>query len=131
MANEKTTPQKNHTVRNVGIAAVLIALLGGGYGYGTGMFGTGDGVMPGSSQAEVEPQEGQTEEIPDTIIIRIEEDEVTVNGTVCKDAAELKAYLEKVLTDDRIFVLEDEKAILASYEWVEDTCKELGIDLKK
>ena len=132
MAKEKTTPEKNHTARNVGIAAVLIALLGGGYGYGTGMFGSGDGVMPGSTQAEVEQQEeGQTEEIPDTIIIRIEENEVTVNGTVCKDAAELKAYLEKVLTDDRVFVLEDEKAILASYEWVEETCKELGIDLKK
>ena len=56
---------------------------------------------------------------------------VTVNGQKCANKEELKAYLEKVYSDDRIFILEDENAILASYEWVEEACSELGIDLKK
>ncbi len=125
MENEKqvtkSQPKRSRGGRYAAIAALLL-LLGGGYGFGTGKFSIGDGTggLP-----------GENEQIPDTIIIKISENEVTVNGQKCADKEELKAYLEKVYSDDRIFILEDENAILASYEWVEKACNELGIDLKK
>lgn len=121
---KKSEPKKGKGGKYAAVAALLLLLGGGGYGIGTGKFGIGDG-------SDILPNQNSSKEDSDTVIIRIEENTVTVNGTECKDAAELKALLEKLYTDDKIFVLEDEKAILASYEWVEETCTELGIDLKK
>ena len=128
--------EKKSNGKKYGLAALVLFLIGGGgYGLGTGAFGFGEGtgLHPTSNTTEVSEKqnETETEEIPDTIVIRIAENEVTVNGKVCADAKELKSYLEKVYSDNRIFILEDENAILASYEWVEETCSDLGIDLKK
>lgn len=75
---------------------------------------------------------GQT--APDTansneIIVRIEDRQVFVNGKECKDAEELKNYIEEISDDEKIFKLEEEHAILATYEWVTEVFHELGIDL--
>ena len=121
---ERTEKKKGNGGKYAAAAALLLLLGGGGYGIGTGAWGIGDG-------SQVAPGQGSAQEDTNTVVIKIEENKVTVNGKECKDAAELKTYLEQIYTDDKLFVLEDEKAILASYEWVEETCKELGIDLKK
>lgn len=132
--SEKNTKEDKKKRSGGGLiaAAALIALLGGGtaYGLGNGLIGTGSGSGQNGSETAAQQETG-TEEIPDTVIIRIEETTVTVNGHECGDEAELKAYLEEIYSDDRIFVLEEKNAILGTYEWVEKTCSEMGISLKK
>lgn len=68
------------------------------------------------------------EEDSNTIVVRIEENQVFVDGNLCNDSAELKKYIEQKVTDDTIFELQENRAILATYEWVEDVFQELSID---
>ena len=127
---QKKMPKKERG-RGGGLMAGLLALLlfgGGGYALGNGLIGTGGGNQTPTS-AEVDT--GGKEEVSDTVIIRIEETTVTVNGHECKDEEELRAYLEKIYSDDKIFILEEKNAILGTYEWVDKTCSDMGISLKK
>jgi hypothetical protein len=133
--NQKSVPERQERKAGRGGLAwlLILALLGGGgygIGRGAGIFDGDTGQGPGEQPAAVSQQSAE-EELSDTVIIRIEETSVTVNGKEFTEPEELKTYLESIYTDDRIFVLEDENAILGTYEWVEEVCDELGISLKK
>ena len=52
-----------------------------------------------------------------------------MDGTECRDAEELKALIEELNDDEKIFRLEEDESILATYEWVAKVFEELGIEL--
>ena len=137
MASKKNNGKNSNTLKIVLLILVIFLLLGVGFGFGfgNGLFGPGSGSGTNGTgeggEASQQGSESGGEVIGDTVIIKIEETKVTVNGVECKDKEELKAYLEKIYTDDKIFVLEENNAILGTYEWVEEACKEVGISLKK
>ena len=110
----------------VGIAALLYFGPGQGWFPGTGT-GSGDGettaVTASSAASSVEG------EIPDNILITIEEEVVTINGVVVENAEELKKIVEEYNTDARTFQLEENHSIKESYDWVKGVFEELGITL--
>ena len=110
----------------VGIAALLYFGPGQGWFPGTGT-GSGDGettaVTASSAASSVEG------EIPDNILITIEEEVVTINGVVVESAEELKKFVEEYNTDARTFQLEENHSIKESYDWVKGVFEELGITL--
>ena len=63
------------------------------------------------------------------ILVLIKENQVFVDGKECKDEEELKAYVQELYNDEKIFELEDSNSILATYEWVEKVFCELSIEL--
>ncbi len=124
------------TVKGVGVIAILALLFFGGY-EGVGLWlehGTGAGGAPTDPPVvETEepaesaaPTEGRDENV---VIVRIEEDKVTVDGAACADADALKAKIEALYTDGTVFRLEDNHSILATYEWVKAVFDDLAIPL--
>ena len=86
----------------------------------------------GTQEAQ-EPQEPASEApevIPDEIVVRIEENTVTINGHPVADKEELKKYVEEYNTDFRTFTLEEDYSILETYNWVKEVFDELDIHLK-
>ena len=149
--NARNGGERNAQKRNGGTgrrltagAAILalLALLGGG---GIG-FGLGNGLLPGSgsgqaqqtaqqdaAEAQEKEPEAQTDEegaVPDTIVVSISQDAVTINGNAVANAEELRAYIEEYNADGRTFRLEETQSILETYEWVTDTFTELGVALQ-
>ncbi len=149
--NTRNGGERNAQKRNGGTgrrltagAAILalLALLGGG---GIG-FGLGNGLLPGSgsgqaqqtaqqdaAEAQEKEPEAQTDEegaVPDTIVVSISQDAVTINGNAVANAEELRAYIEEYNADGRTFRLEEKQSILETYEWVTDTFTELGVALQ-
>ena len=149
--NTRNGGERNAQKRNGGTgrrltagAAILalLALLGGG---GIG-FGLGNGLLPGSgsgqaqqtaqqdaAEAQEKEPEAQTDEegaVPDTIVVSISQDAVTINGNAVANAEELRAYIEEYNADGRTFRLEETQSILETYEWVTDTFTELGVALQ-
>ena len=152
--NTRNGGERNAQKRNGGTgrrltagAAILalLALLGGGGGIG---FGLGNGLLPGSgngsgqaqqtaqqdaAEAQEKEPEAQTDEegaVPDTIVVSISQDAVTINGNAVANAEELRAYIEEYNADGRTFRLEETQSILETYEWVTDTFMELGVALQ-
>lgn len=68
-------------------------------------------------------------ELPNTVIILIEEDRVFINGAGFKDADALKTYIESVNSDRRIFRLFEDHAIQATHDWVMDVFRELQVEV--
>ncbi len=114
-----------------GLIGVLIyfSMNGASFGFGTGNTGTAD-ATPAPEQTQETETESPVEDTK-TVTITISEDSVTVGDHVCADADEFKAYIEEIYSDDLLFVLEDDNAILSTYEWVSEACTELGISLKE
>lgn len=133
-----------------GGGAVAVVLIGlsffqgcpGGLGFGGG--GNGNSIISQFMQQE-ESEAGEAEstdmeqiqsietvgepatEIPSKIIVRIVEDQVTINDNLVKDDSDLEYYLEQYNNDHRTFVLETEYAIKATYDWVVETFEKKGI----
>ena len=133
MSDNENTRNKERSTRSGGKSwlggLLLLALLGGGVGIGfnNGFFdGNGQGSGAGEQSGETTP-----EETSDTVIIKIEESTVKVNDHVCNNEQELKDYLQEIHNDNKVWILEDDHAILSSYEMVVKVCKELNIDLKE
>ncbi|MDO5455395.1 MAG: hypothetical protein Q4F25_00605 [Eubacteriales bacterium] len=157
----------SHPVRNLGVAALILLLLGGGAGIGLGsglLPGQGNGLLPGqssqntqegaeqaaeeSAQTDGETQEAdnekpaettqeteaagdmQEEAVPDVIVVRIQENTVTINGHEVRDKEELRQYVEKYNSDARSFTLEEEKSILETYNWVKEVFDDLDVQLR-
>ena len=138
-----------------GLAALLLLLIGGvgGFGLGNGGLGLGGSPQGGASQEqtpaqeeseaqadpaeETEPetaqeqeQDQQEEAVPDTIIVTIHEKDVTINGHAVQNAEELRAYVEKYHNDSRTYVLEEDHAILETYNWVKGVFDDMESALK-
>ncbi len=127
------------------IAAIILLFNGGGLGLGGGGNGSGSFFQMAASDNEEKKIVSDTDqtqnesvdtteieaatEIPNEIIVKIEEDQVTINGNPVKDAAELEEYLKEYNKDYRTFVLEDDYAIKETYEWVTGVFNEMGINL--
>ena len=110
----------------VGIAALLY------FGPGQGWFpgsGTGGGEGETTAQSASSVAASVEAEIPDTILIGIEENTVTINGIEVENAEELKALVEEYNSDSRTFQLEENHSIKESYDWVKGVFEELGITL--
>ena len=124
----------------VGIIAALL-LLGGGYGYSTlgPGFGSGAGdaqkndtyvTAPASQETQKDDNAGSSKgEIPETIIVSITEDSVTINGNTVADKETLKNYIREYNSDTRKFVLKEDKSILAAHDWVLQAFSELEVTL--
>ncbi|MBR4726171.1 MAG: hypothetical protein K6G45_10275 [Lachnospiraceae bacterium] len=141
--NRKERKQKKggSKAAGVGIIAALL-LLGGGLGYsqfGSGSGGGADTTGPdksatvqsegqGQSTAVTPADQGQSE-VPQTIVVKISENEVTINGEAVTDKETLKTYINKYNADSRSFVLEDDKSIKEAYDWVTEAFSELEVQL--
>ena len=141
-ASKKTKDEKDKKgggrVAGVGIIAALL-LLGGGFGYS--QLGLGESGSDGKQQPAItatEQQETdknnvsgdtQEKEIPETIIVRISENNVTINDNPVADKDALMKYIREYNSDNRKFVLDDKNSILAEYKWVNEAFSELGITL--
>ena len=68
-------------------------------------------------------------EVPQTIVVKISENEVTINGEAVTDKETLKTYINKYNADSRSFVLEDDKSIKEAYDWVTEAFSELEVQL--
>ncbi|MBQ6735786.1 MAG: hypothetical protein IJR00_12875 [Lachnospiraceae bacterium] len=110
----------------VGIAALLY--FGPGQGWFPGV-GTGSGEGETTAQSASSALSSVEAEIPDNILITIEEEVVTINGVVVESAEELKKFVEEYNTDARTFQLEENHSIKESYDWVKGVFEELGITL--
>lgn len=136
MTDNNNTRSKERNTRSGGkggglLAGILIlSLLGGGVGYGinNGFF---DGNGQGSGAGDQSGQSTTPDQTSDTVIIKIEESTVKVNDHVCKNEQELKDYLQEIHNDKKVWILEDDHAILSTYDMVVKVCKELNIDLKE
>lgn len=135
MTDNNNTRSNERNTRSGGkggglLAGILIlSLLGGGVGYGIN-----NGFFDGSGQGSGGDQSGQSttpDQTSDTVIIKIEESTVKVNDHVCKNEQELKDYLQEIHNDNKVWILEDDHAILSTYDMVVKVCKELNIDLKE
>ena len=119
------------------IAILVIMFLFGGFGFG---FGSGDGDGDSGSKSKNEKVEAtkedkddkdRGEEIPDEIIVKIDEDKVTINGIKVEDADALKVKVNEYNSDSRTFRLEQEYATVSTYEWVKGVFDDLEIYLKE
>ena len=54
---------------------------------------------------------------------------MTVNGTVCEDAEALKAVVEQINADDKVFKLEENNSIKYTHDWVVQAFEELEIPM--
>ncbi len=124
-----------------GLAAVLF-LFGKGFGFGTGGANgiiAGNGTETAVSQPEQEnPEkiaeteeaaEQAAEEIPSTVIVRIEKDKVYVLGALYETEEALEKRIRELNADDRTFRLEDDHSIYATYLMVDELFRKLGITL--
>lgn len=134
----------------VAIIVFLVSRFLGGAGGGDGM-GIGTGVQISDSQESRKSDEGQKndsadkikdsedkaekdnkeDEIPDNIIVEINEDKVTINGYPVSNAEELKDKVNEYNNDTRSFELVETRSILSTYEWVTDAFDDLEIYLKE
>ena len=83
----------------------------------------------GNEKSEEKTEQKEEKEIPLTVIVKIDEDKVTINDTPVENAEELKKIVEDYNTDSRKFVLEENKSILETYKWVTGVFIDLGIAL--
>lgn len=65
------------------------------------------------------------------VIIKIQENKVFIGKEEYINSEELRTYLENTNTDKMIYELEEERAILATYEWVKKVFEDLQIPLKE
>ena len=127
------------------VLAILFFLLPGfGFGFGKG---NGTGVFSSNSESEGDGSQNVTESITETVstaevtteattevgnsnevTIKIQEDKVWVNDKQISDKDELKSYIEEINNDDKKYTLEQENAILATYNWVVGVLDELKIE---
>ena len=156
MAQERNG-NKSHTGRNVGLAAVLLALLlgGGRYGLGIGRGGGGEGVLPenGNStqsetvqtaQQEAQPTEVQetpaqeepavpAEEIPEddgVLSVVVKEDKLFYEDEEIDLAVLEQALLRDYVKDKTTVTLTDDHAIKAAYDEVASLLDRLGIGVE-
>lgn len=94
-------------------------------------FGLGGGRLSESADKQSGQQNSSAEkgDIPDVIVIKIEEDQVYINGEICNSEEELRSYVEDVNNDTRTFKLEENQSILATHEWVVKVFRDLNINL--
>ena len=136
--------KKGGKAAGIGIIAALL-LLGGGLGYST--FGTGNGGGADTSGPKTEATQQQSAdrntpdadnsaaadqgqaEIPQTIVVKIVESNVTINGETAADKEALKNYINLYNSDTRTFVLEEENSIKEQHDWVIEAFNELGVKL--
>ena len=111
---------------------LLVLYLWKGPGFGTGSGGTAsqppENNTTSPSATETEPaadQDGGAK----VIIVRIDGEIVSVDGTVVADAEALKQAVLDLSTDDTVFRLEDHDSILATYDWVTQAFQEMSIPL--
>ena len=114
------------------IIVIVILVLFFKFGVGNGD-GSGDGSTELSSQESVEVIEPENntdnQDLPNTIIVIIKENQVFVEEKQIEDADELKQYIEEINTDERKFELKEENSIMDTYEWVTKVFDELEIQL--
>ncbi len=127
MSEEKKRNRVAPAATGVVALALLFGLWRGGNGIGLGDNGSGEG----SAQEETAIVENNSEEetSSDVITVKIEEDVVTVNGTVCEDAEALKTIVEKINADGKVFKLEENNSIKFTHDWVVQTFEELEIPM--
>ena len=136
------------TIGVIVVAIVVIILImffrGKGLGNGSGSGGDSKDLLSvgkdtetgEKSKADQKEGEDESEEeredlsVPDEIIVRIVEDQVTINEIPVNDSDELKQKINEYNRDGRTFKLEEERSILATYEWVTEAFDDLEIFLK-
>lgn len=126
--SSERSPKRGGKGGSVLAGILLLSMLGGGIG-----IGINNGFFDGNGQGSGE-QSGESstpDQTSDTVIIKIEESTVKVNGHVCNTEQELKDYIQEIHNDDKVWILEDDHAILSTYDMVVKVCKELNIDLKQ
>lgn len=128
------------------IALIVLAIwffsthgFGFGNGNGNGIISSnsedGDGTQENASSdtEAVTTEESKTEATTEAgdineITIKIKEDKVWVNDKEIADKDALKSYLEEINDDNKKYTLEQEDAILATYNWVVEVLDELKIE---
>lgn len=113
------------------VAVIVFVFFKFGGGFGNGGDGEGSEAQSVSSEKKTEEETPQKEEkeIPLTVIVRIDENKVTINDTPVENAEELKKIVEDYNNDSRKFILEENKSILETYKWVTGVFINLGIAL--
>lgn len=107
------------------VVVILIAVVVWFFWKGPGLGGGSD--TDNSTSVETEDEE----EIPKDIVILVKEDKVTVDDEEFADKQSFKDYIEKSISDDRTYTLQEENSILATHDWVVEALKELKIDFKE
>lgn len=111
---------------------LLVLYLWKGPGFGPGPGGTAS-QPPETNTAAPNATETEPAANPDgdakVIIVRIDGETVSVDGTVVADAEALKQAVLDLYTDGTVFQLEDHDSILATYDWVTQAFQEMSIPL--
>jgi len=127
MSEEKKRNRVAPAATGVVALALLFGLWRGGNGIGLVDNGTGEGSS--GEEASVVENNSEEEAASNIITVKIEEDVVTVNGTVCEDAEVLKAVVEQINADDKVFKLEENNSIKFTHDWVIQAFEELEIPM--
>jgi len=127
MSEEKKRNRVAPAATGVVALALLFGLWRGGNGIGLVDNGTGEGSS--GEEAPVVENNSEEEAASNIITVKIEEDVVTVNGTVCEDAEVLKAVVEQINADDKVFKLEENNSIKFTHDWVVQAFEELEIPM--
>jgi len=127
MSEEKKRNRVAPAATGVVALALLFGLWRGGNGIGLVDNGTGEGSS--GEEASVVENNSEEEAASNIITVKIEEDVVTVNGTVCEDAEVLKAVVEQINADDKVFKLEENNSIKFTHDWVVQAFEELEIPM--
>ncbi|MBR4163485.1 MAG: hypothetical protein IKR11_08185 [Solobacterium sp.] len=127
MSEEKKRNRVAPAATGVVALALLFGLWRGGNGIGLVDNGTGEGSA--NEEAPVVENNSEEEAASNIITVKIEEDVVTVNGTVCEDAEALKAVVEQINADDKVFKLEENNSIKYTHDWVVQAFEELEIPM--
>ena len=145
MAREEEKKKNGHTGRNVGIAAVILALLGSGGYFGLGIGNPDGGMLPINgtttgyeSQAPTQeetapPTTAEETEAPteaNVLTITVKESEILYQGKAVT-LAELETALLSEFKEGKSVKLVDEKAIEAVYGDVSALLAKLNIPFEK
>ena len=112
------------------VVAAFFLLGGGGFGFGSGS-GT-NGNENSVSQSNQEELNTETQGVDTSeITVTIKEDKVWVQDKEIEDKDELKSYIESINDDTKTYKLEQDNAILSTYNWVTEVFSDLQITLQE
>lgn len=111
------------------ILIIILLILGLGLGFGKGK-GEGDGNIDTQSSSisedKTEEDEEETKD-PNQVNVVILEDEVIIDDKRFDNPDDLQEFLEDINTDQKVYTLDDTKALQSTYEWAMEVFDRLKI----